>query len=446
MKIAVIGSGISGNSAAWALSRTHDVTIYEERNRPGGHSATVDIDHTGRRISVDTGFIVYNEQNYPLLTKLFDHLDVATERSQMSFSVSLDSGKLEWCGTKLKGIFAQRRNLFSPGFLRMLCDIFVFNERARKDLQSGALCGLTLNDYLSKRGFSKRLKDDYLVPMTSAIWSTPSTKMLEFPAESLIRFMKNHSLIQKQRPKWRTVSGGSREYVKKLVADTRADWRIGRSVKSLTRSDIGVTITDHLGNTDTFDHVVLATHSDQSLAMISDASPLERELLGSVRYTKNDVWLHRDTNQMPKRRNAWAAWNYLGGRNSEDERDVSVTYWMNKLQNIDENHPIFVTLNPLKAPDPALTFDRFSYSHPLFDKAAIDAQERLSEIQGKNRLWFCGAWCGYGFHEDGLKSGLDVANALGGIIPWEENAETVVPLPHVLQAANQSKPFIEAAE
>jgi len=387
----------------------------------GGHSATVDVGFEDGKVSVDTGFIVYNENNYPNLIRLFDHLNVTTETSDMEFSVSLDNGKMEWKGgKKLSGVFAQRTNLFSPGFLRMLRDIFRFNKRARQDLQSGALCGLTFDDYLNKTGFSKRLKNDYLVPMTSAIWSTPSTKMLEFPAASLIQFMKNHSLIQSERPKWRTVSGGSRNYVKKLTEDTDANFKTNSEVKSVERLSSGVAVTDINGHVEIFDEVVLASHSDQSLNILKDASPEERDILSSVQYVKNDVWLHRDTSLMPKRKKAWAAWNYIGNKNVMDDRDVSVTYWMNKLQNINEKNPLFVTLNPIKKPDEALTFERYQYAHPLFDSAAIDAQSRLDTIQGKNKVWFCGAWTGFGFHEDGLKSGLKVARALGGIVPWQE--------------------------
>ena len=441
MKIAVIGSGIAGNSAAWALSRNHDVTVYEKRDRLGGHSATVDIPCGDELVPVDTGFIVYNVQNYPLLTQLFDHLGVETKMSEMAFSVSLDGGRLEWCGKKWKGVFAQRRNIFSPGFLRMLRDIFRFNERARLDLQSGALCGLTIDDYLVKAGFSKRLKDDYLVPMTSAIWSTPSSKMLEFPAESLVRFMKNHSLIQSERPKWRTVSGGSREYVKRLTDDTNAEFRTGCAVVSVERIGGRVAVTDCHGHTDTFDHVVMASHSDQTLAMLANPSAVECEILSAIRYTKNDVWLHRDPELMPKRRNAWASWNYLGTRRSEDNREVSVTYWMNRLQGIRNDLPLFVTLNPLTRPREDLTYERYTYSHPLFDAAAIEAQQRLAEIQGKDGIWYCGAWCGFGFHEDGLRSGLDVARALGAQLPWQDTDRLQTPLP-----TTETGTFVEAAE
>ncbi len=421
MKIAVIGSGISGNSAAWALSKAHDVTVYEKRSRLGGHSATVDVNSGDKTIPVDTGFIVYNENNYPNLIKLFNHLGVETSASDMEFSVSLDNGKLEWKGgKKLSGVFAQPTNILSPGFLKMLRDIFRFNKRARQDLQNGALCGLSFDDYLNKTGFSNRLKNDYLVPMTSAIWSTPSAKMLEFPAESLIQFMKNHSLIQSERPKWRTVSGGSRQYVSKLTEDTDAIFRTNTEVQIIERVKNGVAVTDINGHTEIFDEVVLASHSDQSLEILKDASPEEHNVLSSVQYVQNDVWLHRDPSLMPKRKKAWAAWNYIGKKNVMDDRDVSVTYWMNKLQNIDKNYPLFITLNPIKAPKDDLTIERYQYAHPLFNSAAINAQGKLENIQGKNRVWFCGAWTGFGFHEDGLKSGLKVARSLGGIVPWEE--------------------------
>ena len=419
MKIAIIGSGISGNAAAWALAGDHDVTVYEKRNRLGGHSATVDIDYDGNPITVDTGFIVYNETNYPNLTRLFEHLDVPTKDSNMTFSVSLDGGNLEWCGSRLTGIFAQRRNLLSPGFLRMLGDIARFNLRARKDLKSGALCGLTLNDYLHQAGFSHRLKNDYLVPMTSAIWSTPTTKMLEFPAESLIQFMKNHALIQYKRPRWRTVSGGSREYVKRLCDDTPARFRLNCGVNRLRRTSQGVEITAANGHIEVYDKVVLAVHTDQALRMIDDPTDQEFNILSSIKYTSNDVWLHRDLSLMPKRKNAWASWNYIGERNAKNDREVSVTYWMNSLQGIDRRHPLFITLNPLHEPAPNLTFHKFNYAHPMFDSEAVAAQSAIPGIQGANGLYFCGAWCGFGFHEDGLKSGLDVAKLIGSRVPWD---------------------------
>jgi predicted NAD/FAD-binding protein len=432
MRIAVVGSGISGNAAAWALSRGHDVTLYERRERPGGHSATVDVDYDGRKIAVDTGFIVYNEHNYPLLTRLFDQLGVETELSEMSFSVSLDGGRLEWCGRTLKTVFAQRRNLLSPGFLLMLRDIFRFNARAKRDLGAGMLCGLTFGDYIEKRGFSARLRDDYILPLCAAIWSTPTARMLDFPAESLIRFLDNHRLIHLQRPWWRTVRGGSRGYVERLLADFDGEVLLGTPVDRVERANGLVYITDRKGNRREYDAVVLAAHSDQSLRMLADPTAEERSILESVEYRPNKVWLHRDPELMPKRRDAWAAWNYLGSRAAgEDgkgagERDITVTYWMNKLQNIDYNCPLFITLNPARPPRPELTFGLYEYSHPQFDAGAIDAQQRLSAIQGANNTWYCGAWTRYGFHEDGLASGLEVAERMGVSPPWAGEERKIV--------------------
>lgn len=391
MKIAVIGSGISGNAAAWALSRAHDVTLFEKRSRPGGHSATVEVDYDGANIPVDTGFIVFNETNYPLLTRLFDQLGVEVEQSEMSFSVSLDQGRFEWCGRTLNSVFAQRRNLFSPGFLLMLGDIFRFNARARKDLRSGALCGLSFGDYMERRGFSTRLRDDYLVPLTAAIWSTPSARMLDFPAESLIRFLDNHRLMHIQRPWWRTVSGGSRRYVEKLLADFRGTILLDRQVVDIRRREHGVDVTDNRGAVRRFDALVMACHTDQALRALGDPSPLERSVLEAISYTPNIVYLHRDGSLMPRRKEAWASWNYMGTGRSAENRGISVTYWMNSLQNIDRKYPLFITLNPPVPPREELTFGRFDYSHPQFDGAAMTAQQRLGEIQGNRNTWYCGA-------------------------------------------------------
>lgn len=418
MKIAVIGSGISGNSAAWALSRQHEVTIFEEQDRAGGHSATVDVDYDGVTIPVDTGFIVYNEGNYPLLTRLFDQLGVKTELTEMSFSVSLNAGRFEWCGRTLKTVFAQKRNMFSPGFLMMLGDILRFNAKAKRDLEAGVLCGLTFGDYMDRRGFSRRLRDDYIVPLTAAIWSTPAAKMLEFPAESLIRFLDNHRLIHMQRPWWRTVSGGSREYVSRLLADFSGEILLSTPVSKVTRRNGKVQITDQGGKEREFDAVVIATHSDQALSLLGDASAAERSLLSAVQYRPNKVYLHRDPALMPKRQDAWASWNYIGTRDTEGHRDINVTYWMNQLQNIDRRYPLFITLNPPVAPREELTFAQFEYSHPQFDGPALAAQIRLGEIQGAQNTWFAGAWTRYGFHEDGLASGLEAASLMGCNAPW----------------------------
>jgi uncharacterized protein len=435
MKIAVVGSGIAGNSAAWALSARHDVTLYEKRKRPGGHSATVEIDHDGRKIAVDTGFIVFNRSNYPNLCKMFSHLGVVTETTSMSFSVSLDGGALEWCGDNFRSIFAQKSNLLSPRFLFMLKDILRFNSRAKYDLENGMLCGLTFGDYIKVRRVSDALRDDYIVPMIAAIWSTPAARMLDYPAESLIRFLDNHRLIHLQRPFWETVTGGSRNYVEKLLAQFKGRILLNTTVERIERRDGAVFITDNHGETQRYDRLVMAAHSDQSLRMLGDSSEAERAILSAVQYRPNAVWLHRDPSLMPKRRDAWAAWNYLGTRDESSKREISVTYWMNRLQNIDQRHPVFITLNPPRPPREDLTFGLYDYSHPQFDVKALAAQERLPSIQGQNGTYYCGAWTRYGFHEDGLSSGLNVAALLGCAAPWEDPLAERAPLQTVLEAA-----------
>lgn len=438
-KIAVIGSGISGNAAAWALSKQHEVTLFEKASRAGGHSNTVDIEHRGQHLAVDTGFIVYNDHNYPLLTALFEHLNVSTEQSNMSFGVSLDDGRMEWSGQGLKAVFAQRRNLFSPGFLSMLREIFRFNQICKQDLQAGKLCGTSFDEYLNSRNFSKRLKHDYLVPMTAAIWSTPPQRMLEFPAESLIRFMDNHRLIHKkaERPKWRTVSGGSREYVKRLLADFDGELRLGCGVEQVFPGDNSARIVLEDGQMLEFDEVVLAVHSDLASRMLPSFMRRQKGILDAVAYKPNTVYLHRDTALMPKRRAAWSAWNYMGSRNETGSRDISVTYWMNRLQNLQCDFPVLVSLNPERLPEPDKIFRVFNYDHPQFDGEAMKAQQALPTIQGEGNIHYCGAWTRYGFHEDGLHSGLNVARSLGARIPWEENTA---------EANNATGTFLQAAE
>jgi uncharacterized protein len=421
MRIAIIGGGIAGNAAAWALttSTRHEVTLYEREARLGGHSATVDIDYDGTPISVDTGFIVYNELNYPNLTALFAHLGIPTQASDMSFSVSARGGAFEWSGRTermLGGLFAQRANLVSPAFLKMLAEMGRFNRMAPIDRRAGVLAGLTLGDYLALRKFSTRLRDDYLIPMGAAIWSMPIAGMLEFPAESFISFFENHHLMSWNRPQWRTVSGGSRRYVEVLTAPFAGRARLESAVTRILRHDLGVDVQDASGRARRFDQVIIAAHSDQALAMLGDASPSERAVLTPIRYAGNDVYLHRDPRLMPKRTAAWSSWNVLKG---EDGRvPVAVTYWMNALQGIDPHCPLFVSLNPPFSPRQDLTFARLAYDHPQYDRAALAAQGKLDTIQGVRRTWFCGAWTGHGFHEDGLRSGLAVAETLGATIPW----------------------------
>jgi len=429
MKIAVVGSGITGNAAALALSQaTHrnEVVIYEREARAGGHSATVDIDYDGAKIAVDTGFIVYNEKNYPNLTQMFDYLGVETQLSDMSFSVSADRGRFEWCGRDggavLNGLFAQRRNVASPSFLGFLLEIRRFQNQAIADARSRNVGDGSLAEYLARHKFSARLRDDYLVPMGAAIWSTSPREMLAFPATSFIEFFDNHCLLQWDRPRWRTVTGGSRSYVLKLAEIFGDRLRLARGAASITRDEDGATIVDETGHVERFDQIVLAAHAPDSLALLADANADERAILGACRYAPNDVWLHRDTALMPKRKAAWASWNFLR-EGIADDRACAVSYWMNKLQSIDEKKPLFVTLNPPFEPKPELTFARFSYDHPQFDRAALDARKRLHTIQGVRRTWFAGAWTGHGFHEDGLSSGLSVAAQLGCPAPWAHDAD-----------------------
>lgn len=419
-RIAIVGSGISGIAAAWLLRDIHDVTLFEKDSRAGGHTCTVDVDYDGKHIPVDVGFIVFNTRNYPNLCGLFDHIGVTSEDTNMSFAMSLDGGAREWCGQSLNAVFAQRGNLVSPGFWSMLLDVLKFNRHATKDRDSGYMEGLSITEYLAKRKLSPRFRDDYLIPMAAAIWSTPETRIMDFPAKSLVNFFENHRLLEVVPPLWRTVSGGSRNYHSKLMNDLGARARIGTGVATLERPATGgVNITDTNGETSHFDHVIIATHSDQALAMLGDATGMEKAILGDIQYRPNRVVLHRDARFMPKRKKAWAAWNTLRDSNKGDDSDLTLTYWMNKLQNIDNDYPLFVTLNPTQEPDPSLVFGEWSFEHPQYDAAAFDAQARLPHIQGNRATWFAGAWTGYGFHEDGLKSGMAVARALGAPIPWQ---------------------------
>ena len=427
MRIAVVGTGIAGSAAAWTLSKRYPVTVYEREIRPGGHSHTVSIDYDGAKIAVDIGFIVYNELNYPDLTALFDHLGVETTESCMSFAVTADSGRFEWKGggnnwwQTATGLFAQPRNLLSPTYLWMLRDIMTFGRQSIEDHDAGRLTGLSLGEYFRQRNFAPRLLSDYLAPMGAAIWSAPARDMLEFPAENFVAFFRNHRLLQYDRPIWRTVKGGSQNYVEKLAGALRNQVRLGCAVTAIERKTRGVVVTDNRGGNEIFDHVVIAAHSDQALKMLTDSDERERSVLGAISYSPNTVYLHRDTRLMPRRRQVWASWNFLRWpRQGTVANDVAVTYWMNELQGIDKSKPLFVSLNPPFEPARALTFGKFTCEHPQFDAATFAAQRRLEDIQGTRHTWFCGAWTGYGFHEDGLRSGLSVAEALGATVPWRQ--------------------------
>jgi uncharacterized protein len=421
MRIAVIGAGIAGNSAAWALAvhSGHEVVVYEKEPRAGGHSHTVTIDYDGKAIDVDTGFIVYNELNYPNLTALFANLGVETKTSAMGFSVSTGGGAAEWAGrdkNMLSGLFARRRNLVSPAHLMMIREMFRFNRSALADSAAGRIGALSIGDYLKAGGYSRRFREEYLIPMGAAIWSMPPEKLIGFPAASFISFFENHRLLHWDRPAWRTVEGGSRAYVDKLTAPISGQMRLHTPVTQVRRHDLGVSVTDASGHTERFDQVIMACHTDESLALLTDMTQAEHSILSDIQYRSNDVWLHRDPALMPKRKAAWAAWNVLQA--APMEPDLTLTYWMNALQGIPDTHPLFVTLNPANPPREDLTFGRFTYSHPQYDARAVAAQKRLVDVQGHQRVWFCGAWTGHGFHEDGLTSGLQVAEALGASVPW----------------------------
>jgi uncharacterized protein len=423
-RVAIVGSGISGASAAWALHRTHDVTLFEKDSRAGGHTATVDIDYDGHAIAVDTGFIVYNEANYPNLTALFAHLGIATHESNMSFSLSLDQGRLEWSGLSFGALFAQKRNILRPSFLLMIREILRFNKICLVDRAAGRLTDMSIGDYLNWRRFSPGFTNNYLVPMAAAIWSTPAKKMMEFPADYFVNFFDNHRLIYQRQHPWRTVTGGARTYLLALLAPLGDHVMTECGVAHVTRSKEAVHLRDTQGRDWTFDHVIFAGHTDQTLAILGDPSAEERAVLEAIPYRPNRVILHRDSALMPSRRKVWASWNYLRSSDAGGETDVAVTYWMNMLQGIDPARPLFVTLNPDREPAPGTVFGEFSYDHPQFGSDAVQAQTRLRAIQGDNRTHFAGAWTGYGFHEDGLASGLAAAEALGATIPWREGPGT----------------------
>ncbi len=418
LKIAVIGTGISGLSAAWLLQQRHDVTVYERAARLGGHSNTVDVNASDRIIPVDTGFIVYNPPNYPNLTALFEYLGVPTKPSDMSFGVSLDGGDLEYSGSDLPGLFAQKRNLLRPRFLSMLRDLLRFYRDAPAAAAALADPAITLGDYLRQGGYGDAFCRDHLLPMAAAIWSAPPREMLDYPAAAFIRFHANHGLLQiTDRPEWRTVDGGSKVYVAKLTERIADRVRLDCGAVSVRRTIDGVIVRDGKDQMQHFDHVVLATHADQSLALLEDADTRERGVLGAFRYSHNLAVLHTDARFMPKRRAAWSSWNFIGDRDAET--GVCVTYWMNRLQSIVGAQNMFVTLNPPEPPHAGTLLHSEVYEHPMFDAAAIRAQSELWSLQGRGNVWYCGAYFGAGFHEDGLQAGLAVAEALGGVRrPW----------------------------
>jgi len=419
-KICVVGTGIAGMSAAWLLSQNHDVTVYEKDDRIGGHTNTVDVDGLG----IDTGFIVYNQANYPNLIALFEHLGVDTQSTDMSFGVSVNNGNFEYAGSNLQGLFAQKRNLFRPRFWAMVKDILRFYKEAPEAIRNDHTASLSLGDFMLAGDYSASFQRDHILPMGAAIWSTPVDLMMDYPLKSFVRFCENHGLLQiRNRPKWRTVTGGSHRYVEKLTDNYKTNIHTNRAAQSVWKENGSVYVEDRNGITEEFDHVILAGHADQSLATLRDPHPTETKLLSTFSYQANKAILHTDETLMPRNRKAWSSWNYLSEGNDSTEA-VCVTYWMNRLQKLDTQTQYFVTLNPSRSPREDSIIRSFLYHHPVFDKDAIAAQRMLWNIQGQNNIWFCGSYFGYGFHEDALQSGLAVAEACGGMTrPWQMPAE-----------------------
>jgi uncharacterized protein len=412
VRVAIIGSGIAGLGCALLLQRQGSrVTLFEANDYAGGHTHTVDVTLEGITAPVDTGFLVYNDRTYPRLIALFEELGVASAPSTMSFAVRDDEAAVEWAGTSLAALFAQTTNLARPAFWRMLRDILRFNRATSALQRTDGVYTITLGEYLDASGYSAAFRDWYLLPMAAAIWSVPLSAVLDFPLPTFVRFCHRHGLLQIfDRPQWRTVAGGARTYVERIVAQL-PDVRLSSRVRQVRRHVDHVEIDTEAAPGERFDQVVLACHSDQSLSLIADATRAESELLGSVRYQPNRVLLHTDSRLMPRRRRAWSAWNYLAD-SGRGNLPVCVTYWLNTLQPLPFDTPVLVTLNPPFEPNPAMLIAEFEYSHPIVKSKAVTAQQQFAHLQGQRRTWYAGAWLGYGFHEDGLASAHLVAQGI----------------------------------
>jgi hypothetical protein len=437
LRVAVIGSGISGLSAAWLLSGAHDVIVYERDQRLGGHANTVDVPVGTGTTAVDAGFIVFNKPNYPNLTALFAHLGVGVEETNMSFGASINRGRIEYSGQGLSAIFANPPSVLSLSHWAMIRDILRFNKEAKAALDEGLDDDLTLGAFVARRGYSNAFIDRFLAPMAAAIWSTPSFDILDYPAASLFRFYANHGLFQvSKNPRWNTVTGGSRVYVEKISNGFAAAARLGSGAVRVERVNGGVLVTDARGHVDHFDHVVIATHADRALSLLVRPTSREESLLKAFRYQPNRAVVHTDESLMPKRRQVWSSWNYMGGDGAP-----SVTYWMNRLQNLTCKENIFVTLNPAAPIREETIVAEFDYDHPMFNIEAGKAQRELWSLQGEGGVWYCGAHFGSGFHEDGIQSGLAAAEDLGGVRrPWTVADESGRIFRH------EAPPFALAAE
>lgn len=428
-RIAIIGAGISGLGAAHLLHPDHDVTVYERQGRIGGHSRTVTVDYDGRQIPVDTGFIVFNRLNYPNLTGLFAQLGVPVHESDMSFAATIRKGWLEWGACDFNSVFGQRRNLFNPRFVRLLRDVFRFNTQCERVVEENP--DFTIGALVTHMKLGDWFRRYYLLPMAGAIWSCPTGQMMAFPARTMIRFFANHHLLSVTgQPQWYTVTGGSQEYVKRLVAGLEDRVRVACGAVAVTRSNGQVQVRDAQGGVATYDRVVFACHADEALALMQDADPAERDALSPFRYQRNVAVLHRDVRVMPRQRRCWASWVYSSDGGPETD-GITVHYWMNRLQGIDPACPLFVSLNPADEMPAGLVFDRHEFDHPVFDTGAMAAQPRVQALQGLRNSWYCGAHLGHGFHEDGLASAVQVARLMGSSVPWSNDQVPVLPAARV---------------
>ena len=429
-KIAVIGSGIAGMASAWLLGKRHQVTLIDKNSYIGGHTNTVSVSEadSDKLLPVDTGFIVYNEPNYPNLVGLFSSLSVQSRPTNMTFAASITDSGLEYAGNDLNTLFAQRKNILSPRFLKLVYDILKFNRQAKALIDnSDSDPDLTLGEFLALNNIGKAMQNDYLLPMAAAIWSCPPHQMASFPAKSFAQFFDNHGLLNvKDRPQWRTVIGGSQAYVRKLLDSFPGQIITSNGVKKVKRTADLVILTLTDGQQLEFDDVVIATHADEALAMLAEPTSDEQRYLAAFRYQENDTYLHTDERLMPKLKSVWSCWNYLANKNDDVAPAVSVTYWMNQLQGLETKSNFFVSLNPIIAIDQAKVIKRIKYMHPVFDNEAMSVQKQLQRLQGVQNTWFAGSYFGYGFHEDALTSAVSVAKAFGVEIPWQNDKEGLV--------------------
>ncbi|WML85493.1 NAD(P)/FAD-dependent oxidoreductase [Thiothrix subterranea] len=431
--VAIIGSGITGLASAWLLHPRYNVTLFEKNTYLGGHTHTIDVPETDRQIPVDTGFIVYNDRNYPNLIGLFAQLDIPTRDTDMSFGFSLNQGELEYSGSSLNTLFAQRKNLFRLSHWRLLKEIMRFNKVAHRLLENPvAVPDMSLGEMLDAHQFSRDMREHYLLPMGAAIWSCPVDTMLTFPALSFLRFFANHGLIDlHNRPQWRTVCGGSSFYVRKLLAEMGDNITIQSGAVRVERSATQASVFTDTSQHD-FDAVIFACHADEALALLAQPSAEEQRILGCFRYEKNQTYLHTDANLMPVNRKVWSSWNYLATSQPEyanARQQMTATYWMNNLQGLDTSTDYFVTLNPYQLPRDEHIIAEMSYEHPIFDQAAVAAQPQLASLQGQQQSWFCGSYHRYGFHEDAIASAVKVCADFGVTPVWVKAQETTTPQP-----------------